>query len=389
MKLIEYAKKVYHKRNVKKNNVFLDALLKDEDFKKVKNSNIASVKVITFVVPGIYKGSGGMTSILRIGSYLANEGYQVQYVNYTAQSEADMQRQAPACLAQCRGTFLEKGKMNQLETDVVIATSWVSVYYAKKIKGYKMYFIQDYEPYFEKFGEKFLLAKKTYEFGFHMISLGQWNKKKILHECEKVNESEIDIIEFPYSPEEYKWKERNYQTYSQRKQFKVVVYIKNEDKRLPNLIQIMWKHAVESLLEKGIQMDVLFFGMNPDDPVLVGKNLGKLDKKELEQLYQNADFGMVASMTNISLVPYEMIATGLPVIEFQDGSFTDFFPADTAILVDFSYRDLVEGIMQCLQNPHKLLAMQKKAGEAISGLGWDKTCGQFLEIIKRRADRHV
>jgi glycosyltransferase involved in cell wall biosynthesis len=51
-----------------------------------------------------------------------------------------------------------------------------------------------------------------------------------------------------------------------------------------------------------------------------------LSKKQLLSLYRKADFGMVASMSNVSLVPYEMLATGLPLIEFEDGTFPYFLP---------------------------------------------------------------
>ncbi len=59
-----------------------------------------------------------------------------------------------------------------------------------------------------------------------------------------------------------------------------------------------------------------------------GNNLGKLNKEEMKSLYEKSDFGIVASMTNISLVPYEMLAMGLPIVEFKDGSFPFFFPGE-------------------------------------------------------------
>lgn len=59
-----------------------------------------------------------------------------------------------------------------------------------------MYFVQDYEPYFYMFGEAFIIAQKTYELGFHMISLGAWNKHMVERECSII--SPIDVITFPY-----------------------------------------------------------------------------------------------------------------------------------------------------------------------------------------------
>jgi len=57
--------------------------------------------------------------------------------------------------------------------DIIIATSWQSVYYVRNFSGYKAYFVQDFEPYFFKLNERYLLAKKTYELGLHIISLGK------------------------------------------------------------------------------------------------------------------------------------------------------------------------------------------------------------------------
>ena len=71
-----------------------------------------------------------------------------------------------------------------------------------------MYFIQDYEPYFNLYGESYIMAQKSYEVGYHMVSLGKWNKHMIEKEC--VVNSELDFITFPYEGKEYFAKERNY-----------------------------------------------------------------------------------------------------------------------------------------------------------------------------------
>ena len=91
--------------------------------------------------------------------------------------------------------------LQEVKSDVVIATSWESVYYSRKISGYKMYFIQDYEPYFNLYGESYIMAQKSYEVGYHMVSLGKWNKHMIEKECNP--NSQLDYITFPYEGKEY------------------------------------------------------------------------------------------------------------------------------------------------------------------------------------------
>ena len=87
----------------------------------------------------------------------------------------------------------------------------------------------------------------------------------------------------------------------------------------------MLEKASKVFNEKGYEIEVNFFGFNKSTKLSFGNNLGKLNKEEMKSLYEKSDFGIVASMTNISLVPYEMLAMGLPIVEFKDGSFPFFF----------------------------------------------------------------
>ena len=109
-----------------------------------------------------------------------------------------------------------------------------------------------------------------------------------------------------------------------------------------------------------------------------------LNKQELYQLYAEADFGMVASMSNISLVPYEMLAAGLPVIEFEDGTFTEFFPEDCAILTSLSGRELYQRLKAAMADPEGMKRRQERAKEQLDLVSWEKTGAQFAEIIRGR-----
>ena len=71
-----------------------------------------------------------------------------------------MKKNAEINLANYKGSILGDD-ITKVKSDVVIATSWESVYYSRKISGYKMYFIQDYEPYFNLYGESYIMAQKV------------------------------------------------------------------------------------------------------------------------------------------------------------------------------------------------------------------------------------
>ena len=114
-----------------------------------------------------------------------------------------------------------------------------------------------------------------------------------------------------------------------------------------------------------------------------GNSLGKISKVELNKLYCKSDFGMCASITNISLVPYEMLATGLPLIEFKEGSFEYFFKEESAILIDFSGKSLENEILKSLSDTTLLKKRAKNAKRILEELSWEKTGKQFIEIIDK------
>ena len=377
-KAVKVLKKVISLQKQKKLKKYLNDILMVADFNPIINERPKKIEVITFVIPGMPAFSGGHTSILRLGTELSNSGYKIKYISIDNQSIESMRDNAKVNLQGYKGEFISS-KFEDVETDVVVATAWDTVYYSRKIKGYKMYFVQDYEPYFSLYGESFILAKKTYELGYHMVSLGKWNKHMIEKECNP--NSQLDYITFPYENKEYFEQERNFDSYKDKKEFNFAVYIKDVGKRAPYLIQYLLTKLKNDFSKEGITLNIKYYGEDKNFKCEGGENIGKLNKSELLNLYNTSDFGLVASLTNISLVPYEMLATGLPVIEFKEGTFEYFFPDNTAILTTFDYNDFYNQIKENINNPNKLKKMNKNSVEFLSRLSWEKTTEEFIKIL--------
>lgn len=364
-----------------KEDLLIDTI-KIANYDVVNNDSSIKGRKIGIVVPEIGETAGGGSSILRVGTYLKKNGFGVIYIVYNTDDVKKAKKRADVNIGNSISEFVGFKDALNMYFDIVIATSWVSVYYAKLLSGYKMYFVQDYEPYFYEVSDEFFLSKRTYELGFHMICLGKWNKTKIMEQCGSKN-IKIDDIEFPYEPSEYKMVKRDYKSYADKKTINVVVYIKKSGRRIPIITQELLLKTKEMLSKDGIELKISFYGLNQHEHIIVGNNLGRLSKKELFTLYREADFGMVASMTNISLVPYEMLATGLPVIEFYEGTYKFFLGEDTAILIDMQAEDLYIKLLSSIKSPNSLEEMMHKAHERISNISWDKSCHQLLEIINK------
>lgn len=365
----------------------LSGLFEGYDPDMISNTPPKKAETIAFVITRMVRFHGGQTSILRLGTQLARRGMKVLYLVYKPQSVAEMKLCAQSNLKDYRGSFCSFDKYaagigtKYVSPDIVTATSWDTVSYVKKLDSYRMYFVQDYEPYFYKFGEEFFMSRSTYEQGLHMVSLGAWNKAMIEKETTPV--SRVDEISFPYEASEYPMAERDYEALRDKKTIVLAVYVKYYGKRLPNLIPYMLSNTAEKLKAEGITLDIRYFGEAGTFRLQGGRNLGQLTKQELHDLYAEADFGMVASMSNISLVPYEMHATGLPVIEFKEGTYPFFFPEDTALLASMEKRDIADLLLDAVKDPGKLLEMNNRALDYMKDLSWERTGEEFYEIINK------
>lgn len=378
--VLNSAKKIFGNALYKNRQKKIEKILRNSDFSKIENErNITKIKTIAFVLPRMGAYSGGTTSILRMGTFLQSMGYTVSYISLAQQSEDDMMTNAKINLENFGGKVLNYS--DDLNFDVVVATAWETAYTVKKMYGYKMYFVQDFEPLFCTDGETYALAQKTYDLGLHMVSLGSWNKQMILKNTKET--VKIDVVEFPYEKSEYEYFPRDFSKYKGKTKIQLAVFLKDVGRRIPTITQHVLLEAKECFRRDNIDLHIIAYGGIKKIPKELGVNRGKLSKKELSNLYKESDFGMVASMTNISLVPYEMLASGLPLIEFKDGSYEDFLGNDTATLIDFSGQELYIKIKELIDETYLLKQKDAKAQEKLKKLSWQKTGQQFLEILKK------
>ena len=335
---------------------------------------------IAFLIPGLPRYSGGHTSIMRIGTYLMELGHRVSYITVDDMDPAQMMANASVNLPGFKGEFLPRSGLDK-PFDIAVATFWTTAYhmYGRDNFAYKCYFIQDFEPYFYEIGDMYYFALNTYRLNYHMISLGQWNPAQI-----KKNVGEdvkVDWIDFPGDSGGREIVDRKICI---GKKLKMAAYAKFSGRRAPLFLLQSLDQLEKTLKKKNIGLDIKIFGMEKHVEVPVGKNVGKLNSQQLKKLYCESDIGVVFSLSNISLIPYEMTAAGLPVIELADGSASEFFQRDSLILCDFFPQDFVSKVLYYIEHQDELNRMVKKAQEKIRGKSWEKSAKQFIQAIKSK-----
>lgn len=376
-------------KDVEQGDIHLyDSILDNFSFNEVSQQIPKLVKTITFVTTGILKFDGGQTSMLHLGTELEKLGYKVFYLSYKEQSEESMRRNAEFNYNKYLGECISVDKLDVHKSDVWIATLWESVYIIRNKPGYKMYFVQDYEPYFYPYGDQSFLAKKTYEIGLHMVSLGKWCMEKIKKYCNF--KGRLDYVTFPCDIKDYSFKKRDFEKYKYFNHIKIAVYTKwISPRRAPITIQLLCRNLIRKFKNYKKNLQIFYYGSDKKFNFINGINLGKLNKKELNQLYQKVDFGIVPSMTNISLVPFEMISTGLPVIDFEEGSGSAFLDDNCVIRTNLDSESTFRKIIFYINNPQMLENLIYTAKIGLKNLTWKNTASEFNNIIQKVLEKNI
>jgi len=374
-------KMILQNRNINQSITDLAIISKIHDFQTVRQENIIGDNFrIAFLVLGFSGFSGGITNIFRLGTHLAGMGHEIYYIILNDSNLKILEENAKIAHPGYSGKLVKLKDSKNFSFDVGIATAWFSCYYLlanMNLFKYKVYFIQDFEPYFYPVGDYYFLAQNTYKQGFHMISLGHWCKSVIE---EKFPSTRVDAIDFPVDIEQYQITPRKIAI---NKEIRVATYLKMEDRRAPFLLINQLKYLEKELLKRGYQVEINIFGIDRTLKIPVGTNLGLLNHDELLELYKKSHFGIVASMTNISIVNYEMIASGLPVIDFLEGSAPNFCSMNEMIFIQTGLTEVFEKIWYFLNHQDQLNDLTKQAQKNLERkkATWQQFASRFNKII--------
>lgn len=340
-------------------------------------------KRIDWIVPGLIIGSGGHRNILRAAYFLECFGHDVGLVFTDTEHSEDTLR---ALLHTHFYPF--KGEVRRYDgvfryTDVLFATHWSTVSPALRARGMArevMYFVQDYEPMFAPMGTEYILAENTYRQGLYCITSGPW--------CEIILKrdygAQADHFEFPIDRQVYFPRPRT------KQRTNVIYFAKPEMPRRCYDLGVMMLRELHRLLP---DVEIIMYGSANVNlatlgfPATLQGVLPTID--DLAQAYADADLGIAFSTTNPSLVPYEMLACGIPVVdlgrpgnELNYGSRTDI-----ALLADPDPARMARQVRDLLLNPAERAARSRAGIAFVSTLPDEEQMARRVEeLILRRLE---
>ncbi len=321
--------------------------------------------VINWVMPDFIQGAGGHTTIFRMASHLQRLGHRSVFWITGGSTHSDPSAYIDTHFfpLQCPVHALTADNLDDVTGDVVFATHCWTAYYVRGIRNVwrKCYFVQDYEPYFYPLGADYHYARRTYHFGFHIIVAGRWLQEMLRRES---NASSY-VFDLAYDPRYYQPAQKSCTAGSLR----IAFYARaSTERRMVTL-------GLEALALLGkIRHDfvVHFFGGEPQKSPSVYAHIdeGVLTEAELGDLYRTSDLGMVFSATNHSLVPVEMMACGLPVLELAGENNALIYPPGSIALAEPDEQSVANLLCRLLDSAEERAALRTAGLAYAATLSW-------------------
>lgn len=177
----------------------------------------------------------------------------------------------------------------------IFATGWETAYpaFLDKSLARRLYFVQDFEPYFYPVGSESVLAENTYKFGFEAITAGGWLAHKLS------TEYGMKASHFDFGVEHNRYFRTNN---NDRKE--IFFYARPVTARRGFELGVM---ALEefSKLRPDIEINMAGWDVSSRDLPFAFNNLGGVDISHLNEIYNRCAAGLVISMTNMSLLPLD------------------------------------------------------------------------------------
>lgn len=288
----------------------------------IRAEDPSHLRRINWVIPNYYGSSGGHRTIFRLTQALERAGYEVHFyifgeTHYVSSPEATEAIRSNYFPLTARAHI---GVEGMEPAAFCLASSWETAYAVRDFGACrrKIYFVQDYEPAFFPAGAERFLAEETYRFGFECICAGRWLAQKMREYGNRALSFDLAYDPTVYTPAPEPPAKR-----------RVVFYARHNTARRGTALGLL---ALALLKEKHPQVEVVLFG-SPDVPYTLPFDYtlaGILGERELADLYRGAAVGLSVSLTNYSLIPQEMLACGLPVVEINLPPLRAAYPADTA-----------------------------------------------------------
>ena len=245
-------------------------------------------------------GSGGHTTMFRMVEAVEAAGHTcVLYLYDRFDGEASRHERVirdcwPGMRAEVRSVAAGLAPL-----DAYVASAWPTAHVLAsraELATRRLYFIQDYEPFFYPQGSEYVLAEDSYRFGFRAITVGRM-----------IADLLRDRFKVAAAVAEFGCDTTVYQLTNTGDRRGVVFYAKPDVARRGFSLGLL---ALREFNERHPEYEIHLFGDAATQVPFPATNHGSVSPQQLSALYNHCRAGIALSFTNVSLVPDEMLACG-------------------------------------------------------------------------------
>lgn len=238
----------------------------------------------------------------------------------------------------------------------------------------RFYFVQDFEPAFHPMGARSIAAEETYRRDISCLCASPWLEQLLQERYGRWARH----FHLAADPGVYKSVTR-----APNAVLRIAFYSRTSTPRRAVELGLL---ALEELAKRGVSFHVDFFGAALDMLVapFEATDHGVLDVADIAVVYQGADVGVCFSATNYSLVPQEMMACGLPVVELDGESTRAVFPPDVVTLAARDPVRITDAIETLLSDEAKRKAQAETALAWVGQFTWEGAARDIETAIIER-----
>lgn len=325
------------------------------------------------------ESSGGHQNIFRFLKFLEDAGHQVKIYLYSSSptpiSLRDVQKmlERNPSYPQLDATIevYDPRKGVSSDVDALFATGWETAYpvYLDPTNARRCYFVQDFEPYFYSVGSEFQLAENTYRFGFEGFTAGGWLASKLA--------AEYGMTTHPF---DFATDVDVYTRSNNERRNAVFFYARPVTTRRGFEIGMMALAQVKARRPQAV-IHMAGWDVSDWDVPFDYVNHGAMNIDQLPELYNQCSAALVLSLTNLSLLPLELLSCGtIPVV--NDASNNRMVSNNPYIAyAPPSPKALADRIIEILDDPNQV-GRSREAAESMKGSNWADSGLAFITAFE-------
>lgn len=339
----------------------------------------ATPRSINWVIPDVGIGGGGHLNIFRLIVQLEQRGYdcRVVIVGHTHFNSGNEARELIRKHFFPINAEVSIGESSLKPAAITVATSWITAYSVRNFQGtcHRCYFVQDYEPYFYAHGSDYCFAEATYRMGFYGITAGTWLAEKLAAE----HGMKTFAMGFSYDRGLYRPLLRRNPDIR-----RVFFYARPVTQRRCFELGLL---ALNRVAQQMPEISFVLAGWDASSYHIPFHHLnaGNVAVTDLPDLYSQCDVALVLSLTNLSLLPLELMACGCPVVSNRGANTEWLLTDENSVLVDSTPEALGEAIITVLQDDNKRKKLVETSLSFATGTSWvaeaEKVAGFFDGLL--------